>query len=89
MKTQNSDPSVSPPAKEGQGEVSALMKKLTIKFPHTHEGTQFPAGSVIELPKEQADWLLAQRIDDQPCAVPYTGSQPAANKEISNLKSQI
>ncbi len=43
--------------------------KVTVKFPHTHAGQEYPAGSTIDLPDVNARWLLAQKIDDQPCAV--------------------
>ena len=55
------------------------MKKLTIKFPLTIGKTEYPAGSIIQLPEKKADWLCAQKIDGQPCAVLFTGNAPAAN----------
>ncbi len=56
------------------------MNKVTIKFPLKLGETDFPAGSIILLPVKRAEWLCAQRIDEQPCAVPYTGEDPAANE---------
>ncbi|WP_298220148.1 hypothetical protein [Halothiobacillus sp.] len=35
------------------------MKKVTVNQNHTHEGAEYPAGSVVELPDWAADQLLA------------------------------
>lgn len=35
------------------------MKKVTVHQIHTHEGVEYPAGSVVELPDYAADQLLA------------------------------
>ena len=50
--------------------------KIILKFPHVHEGKDIPAGSTLDLPDPLATWLLAQRIDDQPCAVPANPANP-------------
>lgn len=63
------------------------MKKITVKFPHTHEGVSYPAGSILELPEKTADWLCSQKIEDQPCAVPYTGNSQPINTQPK--KSEI
>ena len=56
-------------------------QKVTVKFPHSHEGKKYEAGSVLELSTTQAEWLCNQKIDGQPCAVPYEGSAVPANAE--------
>ncbi len=63
------------------------MKKVIVKFSHTHAGKNYAAGSILELPAGTADWLLEQRIDDQPCAVLYTGKDRAVNAPEAPEKS--
>lgn len=61
--------------------------KITIKFPHTHAGETYPAGTILELDDKTARWLCDQKIDNQPCAVPYTGDDSAANQAAAKTSA--
>lgn len=45
--------------------------KIELTQPHEHAGRNYPAGSVIDLPKDAAEWLIAinAAASHQPSAV--------------------
>lgn len=45
--------------------------RIELTQPHEHAGRNYPAGSVIDLPKDAAEWLIAinAAVSHQPSAV--------------------
>lgn len=45
--------------------------KIELLKPHEHAGRNYPAGSVLDLPKDAAEWLVAinAAVSHQPIAI--------------------
>lgn len=52
-------PSPTLPRQAGEGANEGNVMKVELLQPHTHAGKDYPAGSIIEIDRDRAEWLIA------------------------------
>lgn len=64
------------------------MPKIELKVTHTHAGTVYPAGHVIEVDEHTARWLIDHRVGEPVTTSPVVQETAVGTATVPETQSQ-